>query len=128
MRLGADCGLDHEHFIAKFRLKLKKVGKTTRTFRFDLNQTPYDYTVEVTNRFNGIDLIERLPEEVWIEVHDIIQEAEIKTIPKKRKCKKAKWFSEKGLQTAIKIREVKGIGEKETYAFECRVPKKSKER
>ena len=90
------CGSDHE-LIAKFRLKLKKVWKTTRPFRYDLNQIPYDYTVEVTNRFKGLDLIDRVPEELWTEVHDIVQEAVIKTIPKKKKCKKAKWLSEEAL-------------------------------
>ena len=85
-RLGADCGSDHELLIAKFRLKLKKVGKTTRPFRYGLNQIPYDYTVEVRNRFKGLDLIDRVPEELWMEVRDIIQEAVIKTIPKKKKC------------------------------------------
>ena len=90
IRLGADCGSDHECFIAKFRLKLKKVGKTTRPFRYDLSQIPYDYTVEVTNGFKGLDLIDRVPEELWMEVRDIVQEAVIKTIPKKKKCKKAK--------------------------------------
>ena len=88
-RPGADCGTDHE-LIAKFRFKLKKVGKTTRPFRYDLNQTPYDYTVEVTNRFKGSDLVDRVPEELWMEVSNIVQEAAIKTIPKKKKCKKAK--------------------------------------
>ena len=87
-RLGADCGSDHELLIAKFRLKLKKVGKATRPFRCDLNQMPYDYTVEVTNRFKGLDLIDRMPEELWTEVCDIVQEAVIKTIPKEKKCKK----------------------------------------
>ena len=89
-RRGADCGTDYKFLIAKFRLKLKKVGKTTRSFRYDLNQIPYDYTVEVTNRFKGLDLIDRMPEELWTEVCDIVQEAVIKTIPKKKKCKKAK--------------------------------------
>ena len=89
-RPGANCGLDHELLIAKFRLKLKKVGKTTRPFRYDLNQIPYDYIVEVTNRFKRLDLIDRLPEELWTEVHDIVQETVmIKTIPPKKKCKKA---------------------------------------
>ena len=81
----------------KFRLKLKKVGKTTRPFRYDLNQIPYDYTVEVRNRFNGLYLIDRVSDELWMEVHDIVQEAVIKTIPKKKKRKKAKWLSEGAL-------------------------------
>ena len=87
-RPGADCGSDHELFIAKFRLKLKKVGKTTRPFRYDLNQIPYDYTVEVRNRFKGLDLIDRVPDELWMEVYDIAQETGIKSILKKKKCKK----------------------------------------
>ena len=93
-RLGADYSSDHEVLIAKFRLKLQKVGKTTRPFRYDLNQIPYDYTVEVRNRFKGLDLIDRVPEELWMEVQDIVQEAVIKTIPKKKKRKKAKWLSD----------------------------------
>ena len=88
-RLGDDCGSDHE-LIAKFRLKLKKVGKTTRPFRYDLYQIPYDYTVEVRNRLKGLDLIDKVPDELWMEVHDIVQETGIKTIPKKKKCKKSK--------------------------------------
>ena len=88
--MGADCGSDHELLIAKFRLKLKKVGKTTRPFKYDLNQIPYDYTVEVRNRFKGVDLIDRVPEELWMEVHNSVQEAVIKTIPKRKKCKKVK--------------------------------------
>ena len=87
-RLGADCGSDHELRIAKFRLKLKKVGKTARPFRYDLNQIPYDYTVEVRNRFKGLDLIDRVPDELWSEVCDIVQETGIKTIPMEKKCKK----------------------------------------
>ena len=106
-RLGADCGSDHELLIAKFRLKLNKAGKTTLPFRYDLNQIPYDYTVEVRNRFKGLDLIDRVPEELWMEVHDIVQETGIKTIPKKKKCKKAKWLSEEALEIAVKRREVK---------------------
>ena len=106
-RPGADCGSDHELLIAKFRLKLKKVGKTTRPFRDDLNQIPYDYTVEVRNRFKGLDLIDRVPEELWTEVHDIVQETRIKTIPMEKKCRKAKWLSEKALQIAVKRREAK---------------------
>ena len=81
--MGADCGSDHELLIAKFRLKLKKVGKTTRQFRFDLNQIPYDYKVEVTNRLKGLDLIDRVTEQLWMEVGDIVQEVVIKNIPKK---------------------------------------------
>ena len=99
---------DHELFIAKFRLKLKKVGKTTRPFRYDLNQITYDYTVEVTNRFKGLDLIDRVPEELWTEVPDTVGEAGIKTIPKEKKCKKAKWLSEEALQIALNRRDVKG--------------------
>ena len=83
-----DCGSDHELLIAKFRLKLKKVEKTTTPFRYDLNQIFYDYTVEVRNRFKGLDLTDRVPDELWTEVHDIVQETGIKTIPKKKKCKK----------------------------------------
>ena len=89
-RLGADCGSDHKLFIAKFRLKLKKVGKTTRPFRYDLNQIPNDYTVEVRNRFKGLDLIDRVPDELWNEVRDIVQETGIRTIPMENKCKKCK--------------------------------------
>ena len=114
-RPGADCGSDHELLITKFRLKLKKVGKTARQFRYDLNQIPYDYTVEVRNRFKGLDLIDRVSEELWMEVHDIVQETGIKTIPMEKKCKKAKWLSGEGLQIAVKRREVKSQGEKERY-------------
>ena len=94
---------------------MKKVGKTTRPFRYDLNQIPHDYTVEVTNRFKGLDLIDRVPEELWMEVRDIVQEVAIKTIPKKKNCKKAKWLYEKSLQIAEKRREVKGKEEKERH-------------
>ena len=87
-RPGADCGSDHEFLIAKFRLKLKKIGKTFRLFRYDLNQNHYDYTAEVRNRFKGLDLIDREPDELWTEVRDIVQETGIKVIPKKRKAKK----------------------------------------
>ena len=114
-RLGADSASDHKLLIARFRLKLKKMGKTTRPFRYDLYQIPYDYTVEVRNRFKGLDLIDRVPEELWTEVHDIIQEARIKTIPKEKKCKKAKCLSEEALQIAGKRREAKSKGEKERY-------------
>ena len=114
-RPGADCVSDHEHLIAKCRLQLMKVGKTTRPFRYDLNQIPYNYTVEVKNRVKGLDLIDRVPEGQWMTVLDIVQETRIKTIPKKKKCKKAKWLSEEALQTAEKRREVKDKGEKERY-------------
>ena len=96
-RLGADCGADHKLLIAKFRLKLKKVGKTTRSFRYDLNYILYDYTVEVRNRFKGLDMIDSLPVELRMEVRDIVQETGIKTIPMEKKCKKAKWLSEEAL-------------------------------
>ena len=115
-----------EQIIAKFRLKLKKVGKPTRPFRYDLNQIPYDYAVEI--RFKILDLIGRVPGELRTEVCDIVQETRIKTIPKEKKCKKAKWLSE-ALQIVVNRREAKGKGEKERYThFECRVPKNSKER
>ena len=100
--MGADCGSNHELLIAKFRLKLKKVGKTTRPFRYDLNQIPNNYTVEVRNIFKGLDLIDRVPNEIWTEVHDIVQDTGSKTIPKKKKCKKAKWLSDEALQIAEK--------------------------
>ena len=99
--------------LPKFKLKLKKVGKTTRPFRYDLSQIPYDYTVEVRNRFKGLDLIDRMPGELWTEVHDIVKETGIKSIPKKNKCKKAKWLSGEALQIAMKRREAKSKGEKE---------------
>ena len=114
-RLGADCDSDRELLIAKFRLKSKKVGKTNRPCRYDLNQIPYDYTVEVRNRFKELDLIDRVPDELWMEVLDIVQETGIKTIPMEKKCKKAKWLSEEALQTAVKIRKVKNQEEKERY-------------
>ena len=91
---------------------MKKVRKTTRAFRYDLNQIPYDYMVEVRNRFKGLDSIDRVPEELWTEVHDIVEELESKTIPKKKKCKKSKWLSQKALQIVTKRREVKSKGEK----------------
>ena len=114
-RLGADCGSDHELLITKFGLKLKKVGKTTRPFRYDINQIPDDCTVEVMNRLKGLDLVDRVTEELWMEVHDLVQETVTKTIPKKKKCKKAKCLSEEILQIAEKTREVKGKREREIY-------------
>ena len=114
-RPGADCGSDQELLIAKFRLKLKKVGKTARPFRYDLNQIPYDYTVEMRNRFKGLDLIDRVPDELWNEVRDVVQETGMKTIPMEKKCKKASWLSGEALQIAVKTREAKSKGEKEGY-------------
>ena len=116
-RSGADCGSDHGLLIAKFRLKLKKVGKTTRPFRYDLNQIPYDYTVEETNKFKELGLIDRVPEELWTEVHDIVQETGIKTIPMEKKCKKAKWLSGEALQIAEKRREVKSQGKRKDISI-----------
>ena len=114
-RLGADCGSDHE-LIAKFRLKLKKVGKTTRPFRYDLNQIPYDYTVEVRNRFKGLDLIDKVPDELWTRrFMTLYRRQESRSPPKKKKCKTAKWLSEEALQIAVIRREVKSKGEKERY-------------
>ena len=113
-RLGDDCGSDHGLLIAKFRLKLKKVGKTTRPFRYDLNQIPYDYRIEVMNRCKGLHLIDRVPEELWMEVPNTLQEAVTETIPMKKKCKKAKWFSEEASPIAEKRRELKG--KRERYA------------
>ena len=108
---------------------MKKVEETTRPFRYDLNQLPYHYTVEGTDRFKGLDLIDRVPEELWMEVSDIVQEAVIKTIPKKKKCKNSKWLSEEALQIAEKRSKVKRQMRKgKIYLFECRVPKNSKER
>ena len=94
----------------------------------DLNQIPYDYTVEVRNRFKGLDLIDRVPDDLWNEVHDIVQETGIKTISKKKKCKKAKWLSEEALQIAVKRREAKRKRKGKIFPFECRVPKNSKKR
>ena len=106
-------GSDHEILIAKFRLKLKKVGKATRSFRYDQKKFPYNYIVKMINTFKGLDLIDRVPEELQTEVRDTVQEAGIKTITEKKKCKKAKWLSEGALQIAVKRREMKGKGEKE---------------
>ena len=94
---------------------MEKVGKTTRPFRYDVNQIPYDYTVEVRNRFKGLDMIDKVSDELWTEVHDIVQETGIKTIRMEKKCKKKKWLSEEGFQIAVKRREAKSKGEKERY-------------
>ena len=114
-RRGADCGSDHDLLIAQFRLKLKKVGKTSRPFRYDLNQIPYDYTVEVRNRFKGLDLIDTVPDELWTEVRDIVQETGIKTIPMEKKSKKSKMAFWGGLTNSCEKREAKSKGEKERY-------------
>ena len=109
---------------------LKKVGKTTRPFSYDLNKIPSNYTVEVINRFEGLDLIDRVPEELWTEVCNIVQETGLKTIPKKKKGKKANRLSEEALQIAKKRRDTNGKGKKERYTYpsECRVPKNSKQK
>ena len=109
---GTDCGWDHKLLIPKLRQKLKKMEKSTRPFRYDLNQIPYDYTMEVRNRFKGLDLIDRVPDELWTEVPDIVQETGIKTIPMEKKCKKTKWLSGEALQTTEKRREKKGKGQR----------------
>ena len=119
----------HELLIAKFRFKSNKVGKITRPFRYDLNQNPYDYTVGVTHRFKGLDMVDRVPKELWMEVCNIAQVAGTKTIPKKKKYKKAKWLSEEALQISVeKKRGEKQRRKGKIYPFECRVPKNSKER
>ena len=112
-----DCGLDHELLIATFRPKLKKVGKTIRPFRYDLNQIPYNYTAELRNRLKRLDLTDRVSDELWMEFRDIVQETGSKTITKKKKCKKAKWLSREALQIAVKRREAKSKVEKERYSI-----------
>ena len=107
---------------------MKKVGKTTRPFRSDLNQIPYNYTVEGTSRFKGLDLVDRVPEKLWTKVYNIVWEVMTKTIPQKNKCKKVKLLSEEGLQIAMKRREAKAKKKRKDVPFECRVPKNSKER
>ena len=107
---------------------MKKVGNTTRPFRYDLNQIPYDYTMEVRNRFKGLDLIDRVPDELWMEVHDIVQDTGSKTTLKKKKCQKANWLSEEALQIAVKRREAKSKREKERYIHLNAESKNSKER
>ena len=129
-RPGADCGSDHKLLITKFRLKLKKVGKTARPFRYDLNQIPYDYTVEVRNTFKGLGLIDRVPDELWTEGRDIVQETGIKTIPMEKKCKnESKMAAWGGLTNSCeKKRSEKQRRKGKIYPFECRVTKNSKER
>ena len=124
----ADYGSDHELLIAKFRLKLKTVGKTTSPFRYDLNQIPYDYTVEVRNRFKGLDLIDRVPDGLWTEVCDIVQETGIRTIPKKRNAKKQNGCLRRPYKYCEKKRRKRQRRKGKIFPFECRVPKNSKER
>ena len=114
-RPGADYSSDRQHLFTKFSLKLKKVGKVTRSFRYDLNQTSYDYTVEVMNRFKGLDMVNRVPEELWTEICNIMLKAVTKTISKKNKCKKSKWLYKEALQIDEGRKEVKGKEERERY-------------
>ena len=104
--------MDHELLIVKFRFELKKVGKTSRPFKYDLNQSPYDYTVELTNRVKGSDTVDRLPEELWVEVCTVVKEEVTKSIPQKKQCKKPKRLSEEALQIAEKRKEAKGKGQR----------------
>ena len=127
-RPGADHGSDHQILIVDFRLKLKKVGKTTRPFRYDLNHIPYDYTGEEKNRFKALDMVDRVPEELQTEIHNNVQEVVTKIIPKKEKCKKAKWLSEEASQTAEKRKKVRDKGVRERNPTECRVPQNSREK
>ena len=114
-RLGAASSTAHELLIAKFRFKLKKAGKNTRPFMYDINPIPYVYTVEVRNKFKGLHLTDRVPHKLWTEVRDIVQETGIKTIPMEKKCPKAKGLSGEALQLVVKRREVKSTGEKERH-------------
>ena len=128
-RLGADCGSDHELLIAKFRIKLKKVGKITRPFMYDLSQILYDYTVEVTNRFKGLDLVDKVPEKLWTEVHNTVQEVVTKIIPKKTNAKRQNGCLRRHYKQLRKEKKSKRQGRKgKIYPFECRVPKNSQER
>ena len=126
-RPGADCGSDYQFIFAKFRLKLKKVGKTTRSFRYDLNQITYDYTVEVKNRFKWLDPVNRVPEELWTKVHNMVQEVVTKTIPNEKKFKKEKWLSEEALQIAENRSERQRRKDK-IYPNEGKVSENNKER
>ena len=120
---------DHDLLIDKFRLKWKKVGKTTRPIRYDLNQTTYDYTVEVRNSFKGLDLIDRVPDELWTEVCDIVEETGMKTIPRKKKHKKSKMAVSGGLKNSCEKKRSETQRRKgKIYPFECRVPRNSKGR
>ena len=127
-RTGAECDSDYELLTAKCRLKLKKVGKTTRPFRHDLSQITCDSTVDMTNKFKLLGLVDKVPEEIWMEIYNIVQEAVTKTIPKEKKCKKAKWLSQEALQIAEERRSKKQGKRGEIYPTECRVPENSKKR
>ena len=127
-RPGAACGSHYELFIVKLRLKLKKLGKVNKPFKYDLNKIPSDYSVGETNRFKGLGLVDRVPEELWTEAHDIIQEAVSRTIPRKKECKKAKWLSEEVLHIAEERRETKSKWERKIYPIEHRIPENHKER
>ena len=124
-RAGANCGADDQLFIEKFRLKLKKTGENTRSVRHDLNQILYEFTTEVINRFKGLDLLNCVSEELWTEVCNTVQEAENKTIPRKKKSKKAKWWSEEALQTSEEWRREKQVKEGKVNPIKCRVSKNS---
>ena len=128
-RPGNDCGSDHELLIANFKLKLKNIGETTRPFRYDLNQIPHDYTVEVTNWFKGLDLIDRVPEELWMEVHNIVQEAVTKTNSKKKEIEEGKVIIWGGFTIGWEKMRSERQGRKgNIYSTECRVPENSRER
>ena len=114
-KLGADCGSDHELLITKFRFKLKKVGKSSRSFWYDINPIPYDYSVEMRNRFKGLDWRNTVPDKLWTQVHDIVQETGIKTIPMEKKCQKAKGLFGEALQIVVKRRKAESTGKKERY-------------
>ena len=127
-KTGADYASDLQLLIANFRLKLKKVGKTIRPFKYDINQIAYDYTVDMTNRFKGLDLVERVPEEPWMEFLNIVQEVVTKAIPKKKKHKKTKGCLMRSYKRSEKRREEKGKEDNERYITEWRVPENSKEK
>ena len=119
----ADCGSDHQFLTAKFSLQLQKTGKNNRSAKYDLSQIPYEFAVEVTNRFKGLDLVNSVPEELWTEVCNVTQEMAKKIIPKKKKSNKAKWLSEEALQIAEEQREVKSKGK--VHSIKLRVQKNS---
>ena len=127
-KLGSDCGSNQQLFTAKFRFKLKKVRETTRSFRYDINQIPYDYKMEVTNRFKGLDLVDRVPQELWTEFHNTVQEMVSKTIAMKKKCKKAKWLFRRPYKQLRNEEKQKAMEKRKDIPIWMRVPKNSKER